>query len=44
MEKIVENNVFKGNKMVFIRQLGKYEPMAQIPAEWRDAINARELG
>jgi hypothetical protein len=44
MEKIVENNVVKGNKMVFIRQLGKYEPMAQIPAEWRDAINARELG
>jgi hypothetical protein len=43
MEKIVENNVFKGNKMVFVRQLGKYEPMAQFPAEWRDEIKAREL-
>ncbi|MGA7383429.1 MAG: hypothetical protein WBW81_01635, partial [Methylocella sp.] len=36
MEKTVENNVFKGNKIVFIRQLEKYEPMAQFPAEWRD--------
>lgn len=43
MEKTVENNVFKGNKMVFIRQLGKYKPMAQFPAEWRDEIKAGEL-
>jgi hypothetical protein len=43
MEKTVENNAFKGNKMVFIRQLGKYEPMAQFPAEWRAEIKAREL-
>jgi len=42
MEKTVENNVFKGNKMVLIRQLGKYEPMAQFPAEWRAEIEARE--
>jgi len=27
----------------YLRQLGKYEPMAQFPAEWRDEIKAREL-
>jgi len=43
MEKIVENNVIKGNKMVLIRRAGRYEPMAQFPAEWRDEIKAREL-
>src|SRR5271166_114408 len=42
MEKIVENNVFKGNKMVFNRQLGKYEQMAHFPAEWRAARRAKE--
>jgi hypothetical protein len=30
-------------RMVFIRRVGKYEPMAQFPAEWRDEIKAREL-
>lgn len=42
MEKIIENKVFKGNRMVLIRQLGKYDPVAQFPAEWRDEIAAEE--
>jgi hypothetical protein len=38
MEKVVENNTFKRNKMVFIRQLGKYKPKANFPTEWRHEI------
>ncbi len=38
MEKVVEHDTFKGNKMVFIRQLGKYKPKANFSAEWRHEI------
>jgi hypothetical protein len=32
-EKIIENNAFKGNKTVFVRQVGMYNPKAEFPAE-----------
>lgn len=41
--KIIENNVFQGNKMMFVRQVGTYEPKAEFPAEWRSEIGAKEL-
>lgn len=41
-EKILDNNVFKGNKMIFIRQVKKYRPMKQFPSEWRKEIELRE--
>lgn len=42
-QKIVENGAFKGNKMVFVRQVGAYRPRAHLPTEWRREIKAREL-
>ncbi len=41
-EKTIENNVFKGNKMVFVRQVGTYRPKTQFPIEWRREIETRE--
>ena len=43
MEKIVENNVFKSNRMAFVRQVGRYNSKTQFPAEWRNEIEAKEL-
>lgn len=42
-EKIIENNAFKGNKMVFVRQVGKYKPNAEFPEEWRSEIDAKQV-
>jgi hypothetical protein len=42
-EKVVEHNVFKGNRMMLFSHSGKYDPVAQFPKEWRDEIAAREL-
>jgi hypothetical protein len=42
MEKIIEDNSFKGNRMVFIKQVEKYHPRRMFPTEWRDEIKARE--
>ena len=43
MEQIVENASFKGNRMMFMQQVGKYRPQAQFRAEWRREIKEREL-
>lgn len=41
-EKIIENNIFQGNKMVFVRQVGTYKPKAEFPDEWRSDIDAKQ--
>lgn len=39
--KIIENGKFQGNEMVFVRQVGRYEPKEEFPAEWLSEINAK---
>jgi hypothetical protein len=43
MERIVVNNVSKGNRMVFVGPMGRYNSKTQFPAEWRNEIEAKEL-
>jgi hypothetical protein len=38
MEQVVVNNTLKGNRMVFIRQTGKYDSKANFLPEWRQEI------
>jgi hypothetical protein len=41
-EKIIKNNSFGGNRMMFVRYAGAYRPETQFPVEWKNEIKTRE--